>query len=152
RRSNGRDRRRAAMRVCGQVTRGMRTMLVVLALIEACAASTPDENAQIQPAERMGSQAPSDSPLAESPRRSGAPREAERASATPGAWGEAEPVPLRRPIERPTPERAPLGRLLFGLPFRTPIDPPLGFTGKSSVLPSEDQSDPHFVPVEDRWR
>ena len=38
------------------------------------------------------------------------------------------------------------------LPFQTPVDPPTGFTGRSSVLPSESQVDPHFVPVEDRWR
>jgi hypothetical protein len=36
--------------------------------------------------------------------------------------------------------------------FRTPVDPPLGFTGPSSVVPSEAQTSPHFVPVEDRWR
>src|SRR5207237_1755481 len=30
--------------------------------------------------------------------------------------------------------------------------PPLGFTGPSGVLPYEDQSSSHFVPVEDRWR
>lgn len=34
----------------------------------------------------------------------------------------------------------------------TPIEPPLGFTGRSSVLPTEAQESSHFVPVEDRWR
>jgi len=29
---------------------------------------------------------------------------------------------------------------------------PLGYTGPSSVIPRESQSDSHFVPVEDRWR
>jgi hypothetical protein len=40
-----------------------------------------------------------------------------------------------------------------GPPFRYPLPPPLGFTGKSSVAPTViqgDQSD--YVPVEDRWR
>lgn len=29
---------------------------------------------------------------------------------------------------------------------------PLGFTGPSSILPDEQQSTSHFVPIEDRWR
>ena len=32
------------------------------------------------------------------------------------------------------------------------FEAPLGFTGPSGVLPAEAQTDPHFVPVEDRWR
>jgi hypothetical protein len=36
--------------------------------------------------------------------------------------------------------------------FETPFDAPLGFTGPSGILPAEEQNDPHFVPVEDRWR
>jgi len=32
------------------------------------------------------------------------------------------------------------------------VDAPLGFTGPSGVLPRESQTDPHFVPMEDRWR
>lgn len=35
---------------------------------------------------------------------------------------------------------------------RTVFDAPLGFTGPSSVLPSEVQNSEHFVPIEDRWR
>jgi hypothetical protein len=34
----------------------------------------------------------------------------------------------------------------------TYFDPPLGFTGPSSILPSESQQNEHFVPIEDRWR
>lgn len=34
----------------------------------------------------------------------------------------------------------------------TPFDPPLGFAGPSGLLPSEEQTSSHFVPVEDRWR
>jgi hypothetical protein len=33
-----------------------------------------------------------------------------------------------------------------------PVYPPLGFSGRSSVLPREQSDDPNFVPVEDRWR
>jgi hypothetical protein len=36
--------------------------------------------------------------------------------------------------------------------FQTPTDAPLGYTGPSGVLPRDVQTDPHFVPVEDRWR
>ena len=62
---------------------------------------------------------------------------------------------LGRPIERPDPESdtsPSLGRVLFGLPFRTPTDPMPGYAGRSSIRPTETQEDPHFVPVEDRWR
>ncbi len=34
----------------------------------------------------------------------------------------------------------------------TPMDAPLGFTGPSSVNPTESQESSHFVPIEDRWR
>jgi hypothetical protein len=33
-----------------------------------------------------------------------------------------------------------------------PMDPPLGYTGRSGIRPREVQQDAHFVPVEDRWR
>jgi hypothetical protein len=36
--------------------------------------------------------------------------------------------------------------------FQFPRDVPLGFTGPSSVLPSESQQSSHFVPIDDRWR
>ena len=36
--------------------------------------------------------------------------------------------------------------------FQFPPDPPVGFTGPSSVMPTEFQESDHFVPVEDRWR
>ena len=35
---------------------------------------------------------------------------------------------------------------------QTPFEAPLGFTGPSSILPSESQESDHFVPIEDRWR
>ncbi|WZO97941.1 hypothetical protein EP7_004993 [Isosphaeraceae bacterium EP7] len=36
--------------------------------------------------------------------------------------------------------------------FRTPVDLPNGFAGKSSIIPREAQETADFVPVEDRWR
>jgi hypothetical protein len=36
--------------------------------------------------------------------------------------------------------------------YRTPVDPPLGHTGQSGILPRDGQEDAHFVPTEDRWR
>ena len=33
-----------------------------------------------------------------------------------------------------------------------PIEAPLGYTGKSGILPVDSQEDGHFVPVPDRWR
>src|SRR5437867_2383528 len=38
------------------------------------------------------------------------------------------------------------------LPPPARVDALLGVTGRSGVLPTEGQQDPHFVPVEDRWR
>jgi hypothetical protein len=32
------------------------------------------------------------------------------------------------------------------------IDAPLGFAGKSRIVPRDTQTDNHFIPVEDRWR
>src|SRR5688572_18449084 len=59
---------------------------------------------------------------------------------------------LDRPIDRPPPPAPAMAPALFGVPFFTPVDPPIGYTGPSSVVPSEGQTDPHFVPLEDRWR
>ncbi len=53
--------------------------------------------------------------------------------------------------DRPT-SRPPLPFLEEHGLLRTPADPPLGFTGRSSVLPGEEQTNDHFVPIEDRWR
>ena len=36
--------------------------------------------------------------------------------------------------------------------FRTPCDLPNGYTGKSGVEPTERQTTPDFIPIEDRWR
>lgn len=37
-------------------------------------------------------------------------------------------------------------------PLLWPVDPPLGYTGPSGILPREEQTNSHFVPMEDRWR
>jgi hypothetical protein len=60
---------------------------------------------------------------------------------------------LRRPLETVIPP-AELPVMPAGLQplLRTPVDPPSGFAGPSSVLPSETQQTSDFVPVEDRWR
>ncbi len=62
----------------------------------------------------------------------------------------ARPSPLSRPLESPPPviPPAPPPEPFF----TTPFDPPTGFAGPSGVLPSEEQVNSHFVPVEDRWR
>jgi hypothetical protein len=36
--------------------------------------------------------------------------------------------------------------------IRYPIEPPLGFTGRSGILPTEDQGETEWVPMPDRWR
>jgi hypothetical protein len=62
--------------------------------------------------------------------------------------------PLLRSLEPPPPEAAPAAAT--PLPreplLQLPVDPPLGFTGPSSVIPREEQDSDHFVPMEDRWR
>ncbi len=67
------------------------------------------------------------------------------------------PPALRRPIDAEVPEAPPSVALpnFFrpaGRFFRTKMEPPLGYTGPSRVLPREGQSSDDFVPVEDRWR
>jgi len=66
---------------------------------------------------------------------------------------EVRPEILRVPSDPLAPIEAPVfvpdeGDVILQWPF----DAPLGFSGPSSVLPSEIQQDGHFVPVEDRWR
>jgi hypothetical protein len=58
---------------------------------------------------------------------------------------------LDRPLETPPPP-ADFVAPPEGAGFRYPMDPPLGFAGRSSVLPTVTQGDSDFVPVEDRWR
>jgi hypothetical protein len=69
----------------------------------------------------------------------------------PSATG-IRPNLLRRPIDEPAAPRLPSGFPMLERLFRLRMDPPLGYTGRSGVLPSEGQQSSHFVPVEDRWR
>ncbi|QDU63035.1 hypothetical protein Pan216_39090 [Planctomycetes bacterium Pan216] len=63
------------------------------------------------------------------------------------------PEVLRRPFRESTPSRPPADPYEDGsVLLRTPMDPPLGFTGPSGIIPGEFQENSHFVPVTDRWR
>src|SRR5262249_29612222 len=79
-------------------------------------------------------------------------------SAAPDAAAEGGERPgPRPPVLRPPDEGFPTPALPEPFarpegPFFTRFDPPMGYTGRSGVLPTEVQTDPHFVPVEDRWR
>jgi hypothetical protein len=78
--------------------------------------------------------------------------EYDAARARGGESGGLRPFFLRRPVAEAPPAAVNEGFQQLEMLFRTPVDPPLGFTGRSSVLPSEGQENSHFVPVEDRWR
>ena len=69
--------------------------------------------------------------------------------------GSGKPGLLNRPLESPPPESSPLSQpsvpaFSSGNYFAAPVDAPLGYTGKSSVLSGEIQQHPHFVPRPDR--
>src|SRR5215471_10985164 len=49
---------------------------------------------------------------------------------------------------QPDGEAKPSGESLLS----TPVDPPLGFAGRSGVAAREEQESSHFIPMEDRWR
>lgn len=72
------------------------------------------------------------------------------------ASDDVRPPVLRRPFEPTFPDTDPL--LLPEMPLEPetllalPVEAPLGFTGRSSVMPTEDQESSHFVPMPDRWR
>ena len=69
---------------------------------------------------------------------------------------------VRPDLVRPNFLRSPTDNAQPGIPMEPlggttelldlPMDAPLGFTGPSSVVPSEGQTSSHFVPIEDRWR
>lgn len=63
------------------------------------------------------------------------------------------PEILSRPVVTP-PEQPSAQPDYYGpsAPFQAHDFVPTGFTGPSSVIPTEQQVDGHFVPVEDRWR
>jgi len=61
-------------------------------------------------------------------------------------------MPITMALTLPSPPATP-AELLGPEPLlSTAVDPPLGYTGPSGVLPREEQESSHFVPVEDRWR
>jgi hypothetical protein len=64
-----------------------------------------------------------------------------------------EETPTESPLPRSSLPVAPINRLEDAAPLlQTPMDAPLGYTGRSGILPRDIQQDPQFVPVEDRWR
>jgi hypothetical protein len=62
-----------------------------------------------------------------------------------------QPLPLDRPLESLPEQPAPAAAADQPL-LQNPFLAPLGFTGRSSILPRESQETSDFVPVEDRWR
>lgn len=73
-----------------------------------------------------------------------------------GPFDEVNPEVLDRPFRDPLYQDP---ALMFDPVYQetghflvTEFDPPNGFSGPSSVLPREQQTSSHFVPVEDRWR
>jgi hypothetical protein len=61
------------------------------------------------------------------------------------------PPVLQAPLaEVETPPPPELGQ--FQPLWQQPMDPPLGYTGRSGVVPREYQATNDFVPIEDRWR
>jgi hypothetical protein len=71
--------------------------------------------------------------------------------AAPEATGGGPGKVLDRPLDTPPPA-ADFVPVSEAVGFRYPFYPPLGFTGPSSVLPTETQGLSDFVPIEDRWR
>ena len=69
---------------------------------------------------------------------------------SPPAGADSRPNVLNRPLQPPASPPEPQSE--SGLLLRLPSEAPLGFTGPSGVLPSENQETSDFVPVEDRWR
>src|SRR5205823_3674205 len=72
------------------------------------------------------------------------------------AMSDQPPVLSERVIDRVPQDFAGLPSLLADDPYMPPllwpVDPPIGYTGPSGILPREEQMSSHFVPMEDRWR
>jgi hypothetical protein len=72
------------------------------------------------------------------------------------AFGAIDDTPVGpRALANPADSLPPDGELLASADnelLRWPVDPPLGYAGRSSILPLETQENSHFVPMEDRWR
>lgn len=71
-----------------------------------------------------------------------------------GLFGVQEPKSIASPEMTTSSLPPPAPLLMPESPpyFRARFDAPLGYTGRSSVLPGETQSTDHFIPIEDRWR
>jgi hypothetical protein len=131
-------------------------------LARPCAGATPADDPGLPP---LPPESPSGNLMAPAP---GAGEFMAPAADPPGPGGLTPPLEtettdgprpnfLRRPLEappEPPPPDQPITSMFprFGRFFRTPVDPPIGFAGRSSVIPSEVQTSDDFVPVEDRWR
>jgi hypothetical protein len=59
---------------------------------------------------------------------------------------------LARPIDANPPAPPSLLPAMSAELFQLPMDPPIGYTGPSGIMPTEFQESDHFVPIEDRWR
>ncbi len=60
---------------------------------------------------------------------------------------------LRAPGPEPTfPAPSPEPTFPIGTSFGNPVYSPNGYTGPSSILPTEGQTSADFIPIEDRWR
>jgi hypothetical protein len=72
------------------------------------------------------------------------------------AEGSQQPSILRDPaLDRRQQDFVPLPQTVedhYMPPLLWPVDPPLGYTGPSSIAPRDAQTNSHFVPMEDRWR
>jgi hypothetical protein len=97
-----------------------------------------------QPVSQPGAQEEAAKPAAEPSPREGPPVEAPAPRNPPALRRPLESPPEPPPTPTPEPEPGPL--------LQTEIDPPLGFTGPSGIIPSEVQESSHFAPAEDRWR
>ncbi|WP_406697439.1 hypothetical protein V5E97_01145 [Singulisphaera sp. Ch08] len=80
------------------------------------------------------------------------PRGDQGAEGTVGVLPRPAPRMLDRPIDPVPPPQPALPPEVDAPIGPTAVDPPLGYTGPSGILPTEGQQDAHFVPVEDRWR
>jgi hypothetical protein len=118
-----------------------RTRIVGLALVCGCAGALADEPGAGPAASAPAIEAAAASPLPNDP------------DPESGNTGRLRSRVLDRPLENVIEDLGPpLPAPSFPLPWRTPVDPPIGFTGPTGVLPTEGQTDAHFFPVFDRWR
>lgn len=150
------DAQGRSVRACAQFVLGSCWLTVIAFIVLAAAKNTLGESPPLRPGEVLltGVESPAEDSFVNL-----IPATDEEMFEDAGPMlgeDDVRPPALRRPFERMFPETDPL--MLPEMPlepdmlFTYPVDAPLGFTGPSSVLPSEDQTSSHFVPMEDRWR